>query len=314
MFFPNPSLTGALQAFLQGPVFRQRKAHISPDHATRVLRYGAPLGNIIELHESLPRCMGRLKEKINISHRADNTLPSGTVVIAKHLQSGCGRFDREWYAPKGGFWMSVAWADTLLPEFSRFLPFAAGIACCESVRAFGVKAAIKWVNDVHVQGRKIAGVLCETVNGGYMEDRYHLIGVGINCNNTTFPQELQESATSMRQEIGKGINLESFTVELLANLAWNFGLVHLCEEQSLAWQRDGRKGTFVNPVVEEWKRLSDTMGQKVIYGYDVVKNPMYQATVQDVDQDGGLVMLLESGEIVTENSGEVVYLDNQQSL
>lgn len=308
MFFPRPQLTASLATYLQSPEFRSYYPSISTEKFAKVLRYGAPLGSLIEQHEALPRCMGRLKEMIPAARCDNRPLPSGTVVIANQLLDGCGRFDREWFAPSGGFWMAAAWADTLLPDFSRFLPLAAGIASCETLRTFGVDAAVKWVNDIHVQGRKIGGVLCETVISAQQQDRYHLVGIGINCNNTSFPPELSESATSVRNELRDSVDLEKFTLEFLARLAWNFGLIHLYEEQSLAWERDGRHGILINPVVHAWKGLSDTLGRRVEYGYDVVRNPLYQAIVLDVDDSGGLVMQLESGMTVTENSGEILYL------
>ena len=61
-------------------------------------------------------------------------------------------------------------------------------------------------------------------------------------------------------------------------------------------------------MVHAWKGLSDTLGRRVEYGYDVVRKPLYQATVKDVDDSGGLVMQLENGFTVTENSGEIFYL------
>ena len=310
MFYPEPKLTDSLKSYLQRSEFRQRHSTFSPETVDRVLRYAAPLGSLIEVHETLPRCMGRLKEMVFSSQQDGNPLPSGTVVLAKQLQEGCGRFDREWYAPVGGFWMAVAWADILLPEFSRLLPLAAGIASCEAIRTFGVDAAVKWVNDVHVGGRKIAGVLCETITGSHSEDTYHLIGIGINCNNMSFPSELEQTATSMQHELNVEIDLDKFTVELLANLSWNFGLVHLYEEKMLAWERDGHGDPPENPVVDSWKGLSDTIGRRVVYGYDVVREPQYKATVSTIDQTGGLVLQLENGTMVTENSGEIIYLND----
>ena len=61
-------------------------------------------------------------------------------------------------------------------------------------------------------------------------------------------------------------------------------------------------------MVDAWKGLSDTLGRRVKYGYDVVRKPLYKAIVKDVDNSGGLVMQLEKGPTVTENSGEILYL------
>jgi BirA family biotin operon repressor/biotin-[acetyl-CoA-carboxylase] ligase len=308
MFFPHPQLTASLHTYLQSPEFRLCYRAFPTETVDRVLRYGAPLGSLVERYETLPRCMGRLKQMIAEARQDTHPLPSGTVVIADQLLDSCGRFDREWFAPTGGIWMALAWADTLLPDFARLLPLAAGIASCETLRSFGVDAAIKWVNDTHVQGRKISGVLCETVTGEHQEDRYHLVGIGINCNNTSFPPGLEGLATSIHNEIHETVDLEKFTLELLARLAWNLGLIHLYEEQFLAWERDGRHGILVNPVLDAWKGLSDTLGRRVKYGYDVVRKPLYEAIVKDVDDSGGLVMQLKQGPTVTENSGEIIYL------
>ena len=307
MLIPDIKLTSSLQDYLRSNGFRQEKSSFSDEIAEKVLRYAAPMGSNIELHDSLPRCMDRIKKLIASDKQENNPLPSGTVVIAQQLLNGCGRFDRDWYAPSGGFWMAVAWADTLLPEFSRLLPLAAGVAGCEVIQAFGIEAKIKWVNDIHVQGRKTGGILCETISGTRPEDRYHLVGIGINCNNTSFPDELRESATSMANELGEAIDMERFSLMLLAHLAWNFGLVHLYEEWAMDWERGGRPGDLLNPVVEAWKGLSDSLGREVVYGYDVVRKPLYTAMVLDIDKSGALVLELENGQTVTENSGEIVY-------
>lgn len=312
MFFPHPGLTASLKTYLQSPEFRQQYSLFSPGTIDRVLRYGSPLGRLIEQHEILPRCMGRLREMIGCARQENDPLPSGTVVIARRLLEGCGRFDRQWFAPSGGLWMAVAWADTLLPDFARLLPLAAGIASCEAVRAFGIDAAVKWVNDIHVRGRKIGGVLCETVAGEHPGDCYHFVGIGINCNNTSFPAELEVNATSMQNELHAAVDLDRFTLELLARLAWNFGLIHFQEEQTLAWERDGGQGHPPDQVVAAWKGVADSLGRRVVYGYDVVRSPLYRAAVRDVDSSGGLVMELENGSIVIENSGEIIYLDIEQ--
>lgn len=309
----SPLSFQSLDHFLRSPEFRTRYRHV-PDHiASKVLRYGSPVGSIIECHDKIPRCMERLQEMISEAEKKGNTLPSGTVVLAYELQNGSGRFNRFWHAPQGGLWMAVAWADTLLPEYARLLPLAAGAACCEAARSYELDAAIKWVNDIHVHGRKIGGILCETYTAKPSGDRYHLIGIGMNCNVEKFPGELQESAVSMHELLGHPIDLDRFALVLLASLVWNFGLVHLQEEYELE-NRESDPSTNKNMnrplVIDAWLQLSDTVGHRVRYGYDVVRQPLYNATVLDIDHLGGLVMQLEDGSTVTEYSGEIIYLDN----
>ncbi len=275
----------------------------------KILRYGAPVGCKIEEHVELSRCMSHIQQLLLITEQKQESMQNGTVVIAEKLAHSSGRFERAWYAPEGGLWLSMIWADTLLPESSRFLPLVAGIACCEAVREYGVNASLKWVNDVHVNGFKIAGILCETVRSPIFDERYHLLGIGINVNNTTFPTELSGIAASIQGQTGNIVNLQDFAICLLAKLSWNIGLLHFQEEQRLATGDDESQVQPDSLVLSSWSNLTDSIGRRVMYGYDVQQKPLYKATVKKMNQDGGLVMELENGQILTEYSGEIYYLD-----
>lgn len=300
----------AVGDYLNSPDFRARYSHVPDRIAAKILRYGSPVGSLIECHDRIARCMERLQAMIAAAEAQGTSLPSGATVMAYELRNGSGRFNRMWHAPRGGLWLAVAWADTLLPEYTRLLPLAAGTACCEAVRSYGIEAAIKWVNDIHVYGRKIGGVLCETHSAGLSRDRYHLIGIGINCNVKEFPDELRGSAVSMHEILRAPVDLDRFALNLLATLRWNFGMVHLQEEYDL----ENRDCEPLPPekksmVIEGWRKLSDTPGRRVRYGYDVVRQPLYTARVINIDPHGGLVMELDDGSRVTEHSGEIVYLE-----
>lgn len=302
-------LEQALREYRNSAPFLRQFADFPAERVGPVLRYGAPMGSRIEAHDRLPRCLDRLKAMISGREAAQGPLASGTVVMARELSNGCGRFAREWHAPRGGLWLALAWADTLLPEYARLLPMATGIACCRALRNFGVPASLKWVNDLHLDGRKVGGILCETFQGGPSRDSYHLIGIGINCNNLVFPEHLRESAISMRSVLGADVPLDQFLVELLALLSWHYGLVHLQEEQDLAAGKDASDPPAGDLVVAAWRKLSDTQGRRVCYGYDVVRRPLYSAVAEGVDSWGGLILRLDDGTVLTEYSGEIVYTD-----
>jgi BirA family biotin operon repressor/biotin-[acetyl-CoA-carboxylase] ligase len=277
------------------------------EEATRkILRYGAPVGCSIEHHQRLPRCMSRLRDLV-AEGSSKSSPATGTVVRADELSDSSGRFDRAWHAPAGGLYLAVLWADTFLPQFSRLLPFAAGIACCETINAFAVDSHIKWVNDVHAGGLKIGGILSQMVIGPG-DDRFHLTGIGLNVNTMSFPLELENTATSLQLLTRHSFDLDEVCCLLLARLQWNFGLLCYAEEQALA-QGHGAQHTAMNLLLKRWLALSDTCGRKVQYGYDVQKEPLYQATVLEVNAEGGLVMELEDGSRLTEYSGEIMYLD-----
>jgi BirA family biotin operon repressor/biotin-[acetyl-CoA-carboxylase] ligase len=250
--------------------------------------------------------MDRLRQLIQEEEKQGRVPAAGTVVLADTLTDSSGRFDRAWHAPEGGIWLAMAWPDILLPEFTRLLPFAVGAACCRAVRQYGVDARLKWVNDVLVNRKKLAGILCTTLQSP-SGDRYHLVGIGINGNNQVFPTELQSSATSLRSELSRETDLAELTGCLLAELRWAFGLLHYDEEQALQEGESceqGRDGL----LLDVWRELCDTVGQRVEYGFDIQRKPLYQAVAREIDPCGGLVMELEDGSRVTEYSGEIVYI------
>jgi BirA family biotin operon repressor/biotin-[acetyl-CoA-carboxylase] ligase len=279
----------------------------SPLAVEKILAYGVPVGATIEHHSQLPRCMDRLQQLLQEEEQQERVLGAGTVVLADTLTKSSGRFTRSWHAPTGGLWLAMAWPDTLVPECTRLLPFAIGMACCRTVRQYGLDARLKWVNDVLVNGKKLAGILCSTMQSP-RGDQYHLIGIGINGNNQTFPADLQRTATSLRSELAQtqSVDLVELTGCLLVELRWALGLLYYDEEQALqagASCEQGRQSLLLHA----WQDLSDTVGQRVEYGFDIQQQPLYQALVREIDPCGGLVMELEDGGTVTEYSGEIVY-------
>ncbi len=148
------------------------------------------------------------------------------MILAATLNQGKGRFDRAWHAPAGGIWLTLVLANTLLPRYTSFFPMAAGVACCEALRATGVEARIKWVNDLQVAGRKIAGILVESHRSPLLAEEFVLIGIGVNINNRSFPEELAASSVAASAILGRQISLRHFALCLLAKLAWNIGLLH----------------------------------------------------------------------------------------
>ncbi|MCI5165602.1 MAG: biotin--[acetyl-CoA-carboxylase] ligase [Candidatus Electrothrix sp. GM3_4] len=274
--------------------------------AQKIIAYGAPVGAVLEHHTRLDRCMDRLQQLIQEEEKQGRVLAAGTVVLADTLTDSSGRFDRAWHAPEGGLWLAMAWPDILLPEFTRLLPFAVGIACCRAIRQYGIDARLKWVNDVLVDKKKLAGILCTTMQSP-SGDRYHLIGIGINGNNQFFPRELEGRATSLCSELSRAIDLAQLTGCLLAELRWSLGLLHYDEEQALGESESCEQGR-ASLLLGAWRELCDTVGHRVEYGFDIQQKPLYRALTREIDPCGGLVMELEDGSRVTEYSGEIVYL------
>jgi len=292
------------QALYSEPLLRPT---VSPEIAAVILRYGAMVGAEIEHLSQAPRCMDLARSRILACEEENRSFASGRVIIADQLTNGKGRFLRHWHAPVGGLWMVLTLVNTLLPEHAALYSLAAGIACCETLRHYRLNATIKWVNDVLLNGRKVAGILTETMRGPKGGEEYILIGIGVNVNNASFAPELRNTAASMTEFAGRTFPLAEVTARLLAKLAWNIGLLHHVEAEQLA-AGSGQSDDTPHPLIASWRSLSDTIGRRVRFGFNVAEAPQFSAKAIDIDNRGQLLMRLDDGQTVCENSGEIVYL------
>jgi len=276
--------------------------------AATVFRYGAFVGSTLEHHDTLERTMDRARTLINITEDADKSVASGTVITARTLSCSRGRFSRSWHAPTGGLWGCLIHANTLLAASRRFLSLAVGVACCEAVRQVGTTASyLRWVNDVLIDKKKVAGFLIQGYSGLHRHGEYDLIGFGINLNNRTFPAELQATAISLTEKIGEPVDLYHFTLVFLAKMSWNIGLLYYEEARDLSG--DGFSGSGgQHLLLQRWKELSDTVGQRVVYGQNVFDAPLYEATVVELQDDGALLLQLDDGSCMSVQSGEIRYV------
>jgi BirA family biotin operon repressor/biotin-[acetyl-CoA-carboxylase] ligase len=129
--------------------------------------------------------------------------PHGTVVTADEQTAGRGRQGRTWTAPPG---KALLYSAILRPLDERhlLLPLAVPLAVCEAAEELepGVECAIKWPNDIWVDGRKLAGVLIEAKP----QDGWAVIGIGLNLTiePDEFPPDLQATAVSLFDPTGGG--------------------------------------------------------------------------------------------------------------
>lgn len=308
---PTPA---SLQEYLWKHELPNRQQNPQLPSPEKIIRYGAIIGSVIQCHSSMGRAMEQARHHIINLEEAGGSAASGTVILADTLMCSKGRFARTWHAPIGGLWGCIILADTFMPRARTLLPLALGVACCEAVRDLGAKkACVRWVNDVLVSGQKIGGFLVESFRSPRYGEEYHLLGFGININNNCFPETLADMAVSLSHTLGNPVNLHDFTLSFLAKMTWNIGLLCYEEEQDLhrdcSWQDSGdSEGQKNHLLLEQWKNLSDTLGRRVLYGYDIQKNPQYEATVTGIRPDGAIVMRLDDGNQIIEHSGELQYL------
>ena len=112
-----------------------------------------------------------------------------TCVVAKEQTAGHGRYQRPWLSVPGNLFATLFFC---LPKESHLLfPHLAQLlclSCAKQLQKMGFKPEIKWPNDLIIQHKKLAGVLCELVD---LKDRMGVaLGIGINLN---LPQEQLDS-------------------------------------------------------------------------------------------------------------------------
>lgn len=132
--------------------------------------------------------------------------PHGTLVIAGQQSAGKGRRGKMWTSPPGSsIYMSILLRPEMAPDKAPMLTLVMAYAAALAIRdqeEIGVK--IKWPNDLVLNKKKICGILTEmSAEVDYIN--YVVIGIGINANTESFPEELSRTATSLRLESGEPV-------------------------------------------------------------------------------------------------------------
>lgn len=180
--------------------------------------------------------------------------PPGTVVVAASQSAGRGQYGRAFNSPVGGLYFSIVGEPLLPPERISLVTLATGLACRNVLHErFQVDARIKWPNDLYLQDKKVAGILCEYLGGPGQRTKGGkvIIGVGLNVNSRLeqFDPDLQPLVTTLFEQTGQAMELSPLLDELL--LAITFCVKRLSVE------REG--------VLEEWQRYDMLRDQPLLY-------------------------------------------------
>ncbi|HLZ44559.1 MAG TPA: biotin--[acetyl-CoA-carboxylase] ligase [Gemmatimonadales bacterium] len=130
--------------------------------------------------------------------------PSGTLVLAEEQTAGRGRDGRTWRSPLGGVWLGMLLRPPL--PAAGVLSLRVGLVLADVIEEVlgvrptalsGPRAALKWPNDVLLNDRKVAGILCES---RWQGDNLQWLGVGIGINVANeIPAELADRAVSLQE-------------------------------------------------------------------------------------------------------------------
>lgn len=138
---------------------------------------------------------------------AEEGAPHGTIVVTDHQMNGRGRRGRTWESPAGeAIAMTFLLRPKIDPNNASMLTLVAAMAVARGIEdETGLKAGIKWPNDVIINRKKVSGILTEmSAQADYVN--HIVVGIGINVHIDEFPEELKNIATSIFLELGIKIN------------------------------------------------------------------------------------------------------------
>ncbi len=209
----------------------------------------------------------------------------GTIVIAESQTSGRGRLNREWFSPRGGIYFAIILKPKISPIYAPRINLMASVAVAKAIRTFcGLKAELKWPNDVLLAGRKVCGILAE-MEAEVDAISYVNLGIGINVNASV--SQCEKGATSLRDELGRGVSRRQFLSTVLKEIS---------EQQAVLTGEE---------LLREWKSLSATLNREVRIvtpGEEIVGRAV------DIDASGALILRSGDGSLRSAVAGDCIHL------
>ena len=211
------------------------------------------------------------------------------LIVAREQTKGRGRRGRQWSSPMDqGIFMSMLLMPDIEPAQASMLTLVAGLAVSEAIEVMtGLQVSIKWPNDLVADSRKLSGILTEM--SAEVDFVHHVIvGIGINVNQESFPDELETMATSLRLMTGKEIN----RAELIGKISELF-------EQRYS---DFLEAGDLTRMIDAYNKRCINVGKdlKVLTRQDEI---ICKGVA--VQKDGTLQVALEDGTLNNIHSGEV---------
>lgn len=242
---------------------------------------------IILRYDSLP------STNTEAARQALRGAPEGTCIVAREQTEGRGRQQREWVSPAGaGLYCSIVLRPTHLDlKAWPLITLMAALAVADALlEACALPTDIKWPNDILVRGRKLCGILAETVET--FIGRACILGIGINLDDRAFPPDLQKTATSVTAQ-------KRFTPDaehVLSTLMHHLGRYYHKLQSEHGAER----------TLREWcARSSYADGRRVrVY----LEEESFVGITRGLERDGALRVETDTGEIKTVRAGDVMGL------
>lgn len=196
-----------------------------------------------------------------------------TVVYTYKQTAGRGRLNRSWnYMGEGNIYATVILkpSDKMLEVYSNLTQLLCFVLA-QTFEEYGVVPKIKWPNDIRINGKKISGILAESIINSNHELRGIVLGFGVNLNASKELIDLiEQPATSLNLEIGKYVDKELF-------------LKNLLDKFCLLYNDFIREGFLL--IREEYKKRAEFLNKEVSVK---VFDKIYTGIAVDVTENGAL--------------------------
>ena len=247
-------------------------------------------------HSGLPVFVYALTDSTNLRAleyaRESGAECDSAVFIAEAQTKGRGRLGRSFYSPsQSGLYASLLFPAPSSADRTLSLTALAAVAAFEEIRErFGITLGIKWVNDLYLGGKKVAGILAESFP--HEKNRYIVLGIGINLSTDTFPDELLQKAGSLgldridaaaRRELAQGIFSR---------------LLDLLDSDD------------VSGAMQTYREHSIVIGKQIGFTRD---DKEMIATALEITDDGALLVELDKGGQLLISTGEISIFLNPKS-
>ncbi len=222
---------------------------------------------------------------------AENNVGDGAVIISEKQTNAKGRSGKSWESPIGGVWLSIIINPHIDQSKLPIITLTTGLAVEKTLEKIGVNnAEIKWPNDILINDKKVCGILIESI-AKFNSIEHVIVGVGIDVNLDidSFPQELKEGTTSLKIETGENID-ENLIIKIFLEEFEKIFKIFLKEDYEY--------------ILKEWRKYAYTIGKNVeireLFG------KTYEGYVVGIDKQGVLVIEKPNGEFKKVISGQCI--------
>lgn len=236
-----------------------------------------------------------LEEVDSTNSEAERRIANGQktpfVVLSKLQTTGRGRLGRQWHSPENGnLYSSYAFRPQISPSQMSLFTLWMGVNICECINALcQVECKIKWPNDLHIDGKKVAGILTEArMEADIVLNVVLGIGLNVNSDGADWPDELKAIATSLRQASNRDFDINKLVSTLTGRIA-------------IAYKKL-LDGTHRAALKERWSRYDTLAGQDITL---LQGESRISGTASGIDSNGSLIIERPDGTRYLARAGEV---------